>query len=165
MVVGAGFKEFHSIAPANNSYQYKYDFLLPTTEVVTNTVVETNNTRIFGAFWLEWIRETNTTPTRVCMEGFDSFSQTFFTNCWTGFTTNYMWGSIILTNGFWDPYSRPCEKEHFDTSEKTEVLYIQSNLVSFLVWRGITNRHYLESIPVTNIVHKWHFEKKKVQTQ
>ena len=101
------------------------------------------------------------------MEGFDSSPQ-----AWRGWVTNgtftatnWWAGGLILTNGFWDPYSRPCEKEHFDTSEKTEVLYIQSNLVSFLVWRGVTNRHYLESLPVTNIIHKWHFEKKKVQTQ
>jgi hypothetical protein len=151
-LIGAGYK----IGP--------YSTKIPSREVVTNVVVTvvTNDVPLTCLFWLEWIVETNDTPTHACMEKFpnnDWFSAT------NGFITNYI-GIICMTNLWAMPgYTPPCEKEHFDATENQEVKYIQSNLVSFLVWRGRTNVNYLESVPVTNIVRKGHLEKKQVWTQ
>jgi hypothetical protein len=153
-------------------------FTIPSREVVTNTVVKTNSFLLKGDFWTEWIVETNTTPTRACMEKFDLLPVVGAFYGQGAYLTNIPWDGYLITNGanfgtniFYNSTnylvwpSPPCDKEHFDSSEKTETLYVQSNLVAFLVWRGRTNVNYLESIPVTNIVRKWHFEKKRVQTQ
>lgn len=103
--------------------------------------------------WTEWRMETNDGP-RVCMEKFDKVSE------WSGLT-NITWTyGYMATNYGWN---NECRREHLDTHE--EVKYVSSNLMAFIVWRGKTNSNYLESIPVTNIVHKWHEEKHKVYTQ
>jgi hypothetical protein len=111
--------------------------------------------KVEGKFWLEWIVETNDTP-RVTLAGFNSFPTV--TEMGSATNGSLAWYSFYGTNSL----RPPCEKEHIDRTLQTVTQYVSSNLVSFLVWRGQTNRHYLESIPVTNIVHHWQWDKVRV---
>lgn len=113
----------------------------------------TEKESLSGRFWTEWRLETNDAP-RVCMEKFERDPSEPITN---------RASFIVLTNGFIQ-WGR-CERDHLDTSEHEEIKYVSSNLLAFIVWRGRTNSNYLESIPVTNIVRKWHEEKRRVYTQ
>jgi hypothetical protein len=92
------------------------------------------------------------------MRGFDSFPNPYVYNL-TNLTVSIEDTNVIIGN-----YFTVCTKEHIDTSDQTVTKYVSSNLLSFLVYRGQTNMHYLESIPITNIVHHWHYEKKQVWT-
>jgi hypothetical protein len=128
----------------------KVEFSLPSQ--ATQTVTLTNQETQHGAFWTQWIVETNDSP-RECMDKFEH-------DVWVRGS-----GSFLLTNFLsGDMYYIHCTKDHLDTSTQTETKYVSSNLVSFLVWRGRTNVNYLESIPITNIVRHWHWDRTRIYT-
>ncbi len=112
----------------------------------------TNGLQHEGLFWIEWVVETNDTPRNAIG---NILPKVFGDGSWI--TNSISWW---FTNGV-----SSCPKEHLDTSEHTETRYVSRNLISYLVWRGQTNRHYLESIPVRTETRKWHWEKRQVYTE
>lgn len=132
------------------------------------TTVQTNTylTNVYGLFWVEWQLETN------CTERTRTTMQTFPVSIWIGSNvlysytvTNMMvrdvisWGFKEAVPGWW---SRPAPAEPAWDAPQTETTYWQSNLWSYLVWRGRTNSDCLESVCIKTNTRTWHYERKKV---
>jgi len=114
------------------------------------TAVTTTNAIVYdGAFWTAWERATNAyvpTPTIGGVNGYITFNATNYIDI--GLLQISEQGTLQFN----------CPKPHRDDSMHTDTLYVTSNLVAYLVWRGQTNRQILEVVPVTNIVKQWKYE-------
>jgi hypothetical protein len=83
---------------------------------------------------------------------------------WGGGATNYCGDDYepIIQQGTNLIMIRICRKEHWDDSWHEETTYAQSNLLSFVAFRGVTNITRLESICTATNARKWRYEKTKV---
>lgn len=107
-----------------------------------------------GMFWVGWeVGDGCSEPTRQ-LWGYWSGGSYYITN-----VSNSITNWLSADYGAW---LRQCEKEHWDSSEQTELTYTQSNYIAHIVWLGRTNDMVLESLCVKTNVRKWHYEKKKV---
>lgn len=136
--------------------QQRYDTYFGADVLETNQVVTTKH--VGGRFSTRWVIETNDSP-RVVDFGLGGM---FYGNAMS-MTNISSWGHLTLTNGYYIMGDRPCTKEHIDQSQQTVTRYVSSNLVATLVWRNKTNITYLESVPMSNIVHHWHWTKTKAE--
>lgn len=120
-----------------------------------------------GLFEATWLLETNGSRTAV--------SKDFTTNIWhqVGYITVSGLTNFIDTDLGYDRETLKdgtiilrrtppaCQQDHLDTSLKTEVKFVESNLVATITYNGFTNRQVLNSILLKTVTNRWRWTKTK----